>query len=1016
MLPNNNKTSLLIPSQLPAFIQENTDEYSNFILFLQAYYEWLELQDNITDVSKNLLTYKDVDGLLAANTAVAGSSGVIDEFINYFENDFLSYFPKNILANQAEAIKLAKQLYQSKGTPASYQFLFRVLYNTSVDFFITGDAVLKASSGSWYVPVSLKLSSSDVNFLATKNLRIFGINSKAIATIENAVLVKGKIEVFISNVERLFQSGEFVNIVDSNNQFVYFLNDVIIPTYNNMLTYYFGDLVVYNNVTYEVLSASVTGINPINNSHWAQYGLQAETLTAKIVGQISQIKINKNYRGLYYQPGNPVILYNGLANVPNPVGAIAEVGSVTSGSIQAINVINGGYGYTTFPNTIIDITNAPGAIATVSTIDPNPANKANATYLPVDTITLSRFTRIGNTRYSFFANNSSANANTTLANSFLFTSLSTFSIGSVIVQNGGGGITIQPVTTARSTYHTEFDSTPVANLSNLGILAPIQILNGGVGYQNNDTITISGGTGVGAYASVSSVNSSGGIQSVNYIYNTASPTYPLGGLGYGGALPTLNVVSSNTQAVNASLYVPGILGTGAKFSVSTDRTGSITTINIDNYGEDYISTPNVSLLVQDILVTGLTPSQVPSAGDLIYQGANPNTGTYVATVNNSVLFTSFANTQQSVYSMRVFNYTSQPDTKKPLNNNNKNISFSISKISPNVTNYGDGTARASATFLNGLTIGEGQYLDVAGQPSGFDVLQSTKYNNYTYEITLEKEIAKYRDILLNLIHPSGTQVIGRYALKSNSNFNYFVSDGLLQGYPLYHYTNSTTSNVSMSASFANPSSNTLVFSNLSGSILGGFITNTSIIRFTTPDGQQYQSGVNYVYGFNDDYLTDTGSEDELTATGSEDYLGDVEGFVYLKDNYWLAFANVAYGKLTAGSNTINISSVWTDSYNIVNNGNYSNTMYPLIDIIRTGDTILANGQTQTVSSIDYVKNIIVLSGNLANTVNGNVSVSRTIATTNVQILGPIGTQYIPELITQDGRSLTDQIGNVLILG
>jgi hypothetical protein len=88
-----------------------------------------------------------------------------------------------------------------------------------------------------------------------------------------------------------------------------------------------------------------------------------------------------------------------------------------------------------------------------------------------------------------------------------------------------------------------------------------------------------------------------------------------------------------------------------------------------------------------------------------------------------------------------------------------------------IKNYGDGRAIAKASFLNGLVLSQGQYLTKQGQPSSFDVLQSSIYNNYTYQITVEKEISKYRDILLNLLHPSGMQMIGRYVLNNSSNFN-----------------------------------------------------------------------------------------------------------------------------------------------------------------------------------------------------------------------------------------------------
>ena len=235
MISNGQLTSVLVPYQLPEFIRDNPD-YSNFVLFIQAYYEWLEETGNVTDRTKNLLNYKDVDS-------------TTNEFINYFYNDFLQYFPKNILANKTEVLKLAKQMYQAKGTPAAFQFLFRTLYNSDVDFFETKEVVFKASAGTWYVAKSLKLATLDQNFLKTSNLRIFGETTLSIATIENVVESQNKMEVFISNIERLFQSGEIARVVDGNNQTVYFLSsrDKHISAYSNILNYSTGDLVVFNN-------------------------------------------------------------------------------------------------------------------------------------------------------------------------------------------------------------------------------------------------------------------------------------------------------------------------------------------------------------------------------------------------------------------------------------------------------------------------------------------------------------------------------------------------------------------------------------------------------------------------------------------------------------------------------------------------------------------------------------------------------------------------------------------------
>ena len=701
------RTSLLIPSQLPEFVRDNPD-YEKFVTFLQAYYEWMEQDGGVTDGSKNLLNYDDIDR-------------TTNEFLEYFTNDFLPYFPKEALVDKRLATKVAKELYQTKGTPASYQFLFRTLYNSDFDLFYTKDAVLKASAGIWYVAKSLKLASNDPNFLSIDNYRLFGETTKSIATVENSVYNGTKIEVFISNIERLFQSGEFVRVVNNSNQDVLF------------------------------------------NGH---------PLRAKIVGQISQININPNFRGLLYQVGDPVIVYGGL-NSNTGIGAEATVGSVTSGSIQRINVLTGGYGYTPYPNTTLSITNAPGAAAVVGSVDPDPTKTGNVAFIPSDTITLKRFIDLGNTNYHF-ANFPNANINTKLSDAFTMESFATYPISSVVVTNGGGGITKTPVVSALSSYPNDALETP--DLSALGILAPIQINNGGEGYVVNDTITFTGGSGYGAFANVTEVAANGQILNIEYVADQGE--FPTGGMGYRTtALPTLAIHSSNVQAYGADVYVDGILGTGATFAPITNRVGSVTTINISNYGEDYIATPNVSLKVQDIVVTGVNIGHLPQKGDTVYQGTDVPTATYLSYYESIELLQPFGDPAQSIYRIRVYNYNSNPIPTSVLKIDGKTMTFTMANFaydssydSHGVKHYGDGTAKATAKFLNGLTISGGQYLNTSGQPSSFDVLQSSIYNNYTYEITVTEAISKYRNILLNLLHPTGMQLIGRYALKSQANF------------------------------------------------------------------------------------------------------------------------------------------------------------------------------------------------------------------------------------------------------
>ena len=184
MILSNQKPSLLIRQQLPEFIRDDSN-YAIFVSFLEAYYAWLETSQaantanivatstgqGVIHASKNLLNYIDVDDTL-------------DDFIQYFINDFLPYIPEDALTDKRKLLKISKEFYQSKGTEKSYKFLFRALYGINAELFETGDVVLKASDGKWIVPKSIKIKSLDPAFLNINNFKIFGELSKSIGIIE----------------------------------------------------------------------------------------------------------------------------------------------------------------------------------------------------------------------------------------------------------------------------------------------------------------------------------------------------------------------------------------------------------------------------------------------------------------------------------------------------------------------------------------------------------------------------------------------------------------------------------------------------------------------------------------------------------------------------------------------------------------------------------------------------------------------------------------------------------------
>ena len=95
--------------------------------------------------------------------------------------------------------------------------------------------------------------------------------------------------------------------------------------------------------------------------------------------------------------------------------------------------------------------------------------------------------------------------------------------------------------------------------------------------------------------------------------------------------------------------------------------------------------------------------------------------------------------------MRVFDYRGTLDITKALHSDD-------GIVSANVTSqlfYGDGRAKATATFENGLIRYPGVYLNSDGQPSSDKKIQdSEKYHNFSYLISSQTDYAKFKKPLI----------------------------------------------------------------------------------------------------------------------------------------------------------------------------------------------------------------------------------------------------------------------------
>lgn len=189
------KISNFIENQFPDFYKSDGE---NFVLFLKAYYEWLESSGNAIYHSRNLLNYRDVD-----NT--------IESFLEYFQKKYLYGIPFDIIANKRFLLKHILDVYRSKGTIQCYKLLFRLIYNEDVEVYLPGRDILRASDGKWREPKYLEVSNS-TDLFGLKGKTIVGSSSGTTAIVENVVTENYNTSVvnivYISNV--LPRGGQFI--------------------------------------------------------------------------------------------------------------------------------------------------------------------------------------------------------------------------------------------------------------------------------------------------------------------------------------------------------------------------------------------------------------------------------------------------------------------------------------------------------------------------------------------------------------------------------------------------------------------------------------------------------------------------------------------------------------------------------------------------------------------------------------------------------------------------------------
>lgn len=184
------KQSIAVQRQIPEHIREN---YPVFVEFVKLYYEFLE----DTQATK-LETIRDVDTTL-------------DSFIDNFKSEVAKNMPIDLSSDRRLLLKHLREFYLSRGSEASYKFLFRTLFNKEASLFYPSTQILRVSDGKWKQDISIfvelnaeslaniwDITEADINGLAGKFFTITSGNKTIQAYAEQVLRYNEKIfEVFI---------------------------------------------------------------------------------------------------------------------------------------------------------------------------------------------------------------------------------------------------------------------------------------------------------------------------------------------------------------------------------------------------------------------------------------------------------------------------------------------------------------------------------------------------------------------------------------------------------------------------------------------------------------------------------------------------------------------------------------------------------------------------------------------------------------------------------------------------
>ena len=738
--------SPFIESQFPLFYQE---EGPIFIDFMKAYYEWMETSGNIINVSRSLLEYDDIDQTM-------------ETFLKYFKNKYINSLPENILGNKRLLIKHILDLYRSKGADASYKLLFRMIFNEDIDIYVPGQYIFKLSDNDWTVPRYIEVSDNPYlqNLIGKK---IYSSSTVSTALVENYYTkqVNGKIVnvLLLSNLIGNFKYGEQIYCEDIpeitfDNAPIIFGSLSSVSIVNGGLGYEIGDL--------------------LNVEGAGTEGLARVTSTRDKNGEVTFELIDGGFGfsldAVVSIDGKAVSISN-ITNTNPVIVTTSEDNGLSSGNSLRIDFVEGmieinntGYNYyaNVVNSTSFQVYTNPALTASLN-------GTAYTPYLAGGYV----FINTGGQNASFeigsIVNKEIVYLNTDTIDDYYNADLETSTAGyalSVTSINGtftaGNQVKMNNITTR------EIDCT-VLNVSNLNIGETLS--NSSLGIANvtvllsDDSYVLAKGSDITNANLVPGVILIGSVSSTEIEVLNLYPTKVVNA--------TANVVASNSTVIQVNGQ-DGYFFQGEKiFNQNSVSNAVITSVKRnDNWNFPAVTVPDVDNF-DSIIGNSLTFVEKEVGTIASLTNINPGTGyaldpfvtiveplVYEQKINDgnggykgfdAVVSATAGFAQGIVTSVKIVDSGVGYERDKIVNLKSANNAYSVTGRSVvNFTGLGKGYWKNKRSFVS-----DEMYLQ-----------DSDYYQNYSYEIVVNKMKNVYENYVKDLVHPVGMKMFGRFAIKS----------------------------------------------------------------------------------------------------------------------------------------------------------------------------------------------------------------------------------------------------------